>query len=97
MWLTIGRTARLFVPSTGAWNEIAWYLYSGNLGLAHEADTLSEAMERLKEDARFQFVFAGGGSLRQPLEARCREMGVFSVEFRSYTQREKLGESLGNG
>ncbi len=42
-------------------------LYSGNFGLAHEADTLSEAMENLKGDARFQFVFAGGGSLRQPL------------------------------
>ena len=47
MWLTIGRTARLFVPSRVERDRLV-ILYSGNLGLAHEADTLSEAMERLR-------------------------------------------------
>jgi colanic acid biosynthesis glycosyl transferase WcaI len=70
-------------------------LYSGNLGLAHDADTLSDAMQQLKEDVRFRFIFAGGGSLRKHLEERCREMNIAAAEFRSYSLRAELGDSLG--
>ena len=71
-------------------------LYSGNLGLAHDVDTISEAIEQLDGDQRFRFVFAGGGPLRKGLEARCRQAEIKNTEFRSYSQRESLGASLGN-
>ena len=71
-------------------------LYSGNLGLAHDVDTMSDAMEQMADDSRFKFVFAGGGPLRPAFEARCRQLDLSTVEFRSYSQREALGESLGN-
>ncbi len=72
-------------------------LYSGNLGLAHEVDTITQAMTVLKDDGQFRFVFAGGGARRKPLEELCRERRLPSVEFRSYSSRMTLGESLGAG
>ena len=71
-------------------------LYSGNLGLAHDVDTMAGAMEQLKSDSRFRFVFAGGGPLRKDLEALCKQKNISGAEFRSYSQREKLSDSLGN-
>jgi colanic acid biosynthesis glycosyl transferase WcaI len=71
-------------------------LYSGNLGLAHDADTISDAMQVLKNDPRFRFVFAGAGSLRRGLEARCRDLGITAATFRSYSERKRLGETLGS-
>ena len=72
-------------------------LYSGNLGLAHDVATISAGMKALKEDARFRFVFAGGGPSREQLESWCQTENIRSAEFRRYSQREKLAESLGSG
>jgi colanic acid biosynthesis glycosyl transferase WcaI len=72
-------------------------LYSGNLGLAHDTETISGAMRELKDDSRFGFVFAGGGPLRKALEAECRANGVAHAEFRPYSPKQSLGESLGAG
>ncbi len=72
-------------------------LYSGNLGLAHDTDTIASAMLQLKRDTGFRFVFAGSGSRREQLISWCEEQGIASAEFRSYSQRANLGESLGSG
>jgi colanic acid biosynthesis glycosyl transferase WcaI len=72
-------------------------LYSGNLGLAHDTDTIVGAMKIFKRDTKFRFVFAGGGPRRQQLETWCREQEIESAEFRSYSQRVDLGASLGSG
>jgi glycosyltransferase involved in cell wall biosynthesis len=72
-------------------------LYSGNLGLAHEIDTVLGAMERLRNRPDFRFVFVGGGPKRPKLEAACREKNIGNVEFRPYCPRENLGESLSEG
>ena len=72
-------------------------LYSGNLGLAHDVQTITRTMTALKDDRRFHFVFAGGGARRKPLEALCRERGLEAVEFRPYSAKTSLGESLGSG
>ncbi len=61
--------------------------YSGNLGRAHEVETIIAAMQ-LMPDVRF--VFTGGGA---QLERVKREAGP-NVSFRPYASREKLGESL---
>ena len=72
-------------------------LYSGNLGLAHDVSTILHAMQRLKEDGRFRFIFAGGGPLRKDLEAACASDSLTAAEFRPYSQKANLGESLGVG
>ncbi len=72
-------------------------LYSGNLGLAHDIETIYGAMLQLKFDERFRFVFAGGGALREQLEARCATERMASAEFRSYCERALLTQSLGEG
>jgi len=84
------------VPRTAARAELV-VLYSGNLGLAHDVDTIAEAIEELKQDLRFRFVFAGGGPVRRALEDRCRRQDLRQVDFKSYTRRAGLGESLGAG
>lgn len=72
-------------------------LYSGNLGLAHDVDTIFDAMQSLKQDSRFRFVFAGSGPLRKKLELACAEAHIESAEFRSYSQRASLAQSLASG
>jgi glycosyltransferase involved in cell wall biosynthesis len=69
-------------------------LYSGNLGLAHDVITLYGALETLAADARFRFIFAGGGPRREALERFCAQHQVRNVEFRGYCQRQELTDSL---
>jgi len=61
--------------------------YSGNLGRAHEVDTMLAAM-RMLPDVRF--VITGGGAQL----ARLKSEAPANVEFRPYAPREKLSESL---
>jgi colanic acid biosynthesis glycosyl transferase WcaI len=72
-------------------------LYSGNLGLAHDTATILAAMKELANDQRFRFIFAGGGPLRKRLAETCRAEGIDAVEFRPYSPKTNLGESLGAG
>ncbi|MDP2996690.1 MAG: glycosyltransferase family 4 protein [Bryobacterales bacterium] len=72
-------------------------LYSGNLGLAHDVATIRGAMERLADDPRFHFDFAGGGPQRGELDEFCRGRGIGNVSFRPYVRREELGASLAEG
>ena len=71
-------------------------LYSGNLGLAHEIETISQAMLRLREDPRFHFFFAGGGALREELKRFCLTNRLTNVEFRPYCEQDRFSESLGS-
>lgn len=61
--------------------------YSGNLGRAHEIETMLAAM-RMLPDVRF--VITGGGAQRAKLQAAAPA----NVEFRDYVPREQLSESL---
>lgn len=61
--------------------------YSGNLGRAHEFETIVGAMHRLPEVC---FLFTGGGA---QLDAVKRAAGS-NAEFRGYAPREQLSESL---
>jgi colanic acid biosynthesis glycosyl transferase WcaI len=71
-------------------------LYSGNLGLAHDIETISGAMKELSDSPRFQFVFAGGGPRRRELESFCKKHEVKNVSFLSYQDHEFLPRHLGN-
>jgi glycosyltransferase involved in cell wall biosynthesis len=71
--------------------------YSGNLGIVHDVDTILVAMQHLRNDARFRFVFAGGGSRRATFEGFCQKHGICNVLFGSYCDRADLGSRLAQG
>lgn len=62
--------------------------YSGNLGRAHDAETIAAAMASLANDTRIRFVVIGGGANRKRLER------VPGAQFQPYQPRERLSESL---
>jgi glycosyltransferase involved in cell wall biosynthesis len=70
--------------------------YSGNLGRAHEFDTLLGAAERLRDEARIVFVMIGGGKRFDEL-ARAVEQRALAGSFRfmPYQERKMLAYSLG--
>jgi glycosyltransferase involved in cell wall biosynthesis len=70
-------------------------LYSGNLGLAHDFDTVCAAMARLASDARFQFVFAGDGPRRRTVEDFCRAHAIRNARFLPYQESARLSEHFG--
>lgn len=69
--------------------------YSGNMGRAHELETILEACLRLKDEPAFAFVFTGGGQKRAQIEEAVRRHGLSNVELRPYVEEEHLAESLG--
>ncbi len=79
------------------WSDRFVVLYSGNMGLAHEFDTVLDAAERLAADPRILLAFVGGGPRRAEVEAEARRRGLSNVEFLPYVPREQLGDSLTAG
>jgi glycosyltransferase involved in cell wall biosynthesis len=71
--------------------------YSGNLGIVHDVQTIQDVMLHFRNDARFRFLFAGGGSRRARLEAFCRERCIDNVLFGPYCDRTDLGTRLAEG
>jgi colanic acid biosynthesis glycosyl transferase WcaI len=68
-------------------------LYSGNLGLAHEFDTVIEAARRLERTMpEVIFKFIGGGPRSR--EVRKAASTLANVEFHDYVDRARLGETL---
>lgn len=72
-------------------------LYSGNLGLAHDLDTLTGAIRSLKDDPRFEFVFVGSGGRRDELASFVAEHQITNVRLSPYVERDSLGETLSAG
>jgi colanic acid biosynthesis glycosyl transferase WcaI len=71
--------------------------YSGNLGRAHDADTLLNAARRLRDDRGTVFLMVGGGSNMRLLEARARDEGLTQLRFLPYQPQAALADSLAAG
>jgi glycosyltransferase involved in cell wall biosynthesis len=79
--------------------------YAGNLGRAHDVDTIVEAMTLLHERGmaspaddvarRIIFVFIGGGAQRARLEREVLRRQLTNVRMYPYQPRERLAETLG--
>lgn len=69
-------------------------LYSGNLGLAHETDTIGQVILRLRNSKKVHFTFAGGGSRQREIKALCELHRIENVSFEPYVEREKLSDRL---
>ena len=69
-------------------------MYSGNMGMAHEFETILDAAALLKEDRAVQFVFAGGGKRRAEVEAGVAVRGLRNVAFLESRPLSELAQLL---
>jgi colanic acid biosynthesis glycosyl transferase WcaI len=80
----------------------AWHLtgkfvvgYSGNLGRAHEFETMLAAAERLRNEPPIVFLMIGGGKHFEAMARAVKARGLERVfRFRSYQERATLPHSL---
>lgn len=71
------------------------WLYSGNLGRAHEWETLLEAQALLEgRSCPATLVFQGRGGAREAAKRRAGELGLRQVEFSDYAAPEAFAQSL---
>jgi glycosyltransferase involved in cell wall biosynthesis len=68
--------------------------YSGNLGRAHEFDTLIGAARLLRSDPRFAFLITGSGAKADALRDSVRAEGLDSFYFQPFQPAELLSDSL---
>ncbi len=81
----------------------AWHLpdkfvvgYSGNLGRAHDFETVLAAAERLRDQSHIVFLMIGGGKHSEDLIKAVKARGLEnSFRFRPYQERAMLPHSLG--
>ena len=89
------------------WVPDGWFVvaYAGNLGRAHDVDTILEAMTLIQEGAKagaddiarqILFVFIGGGAQRANLEREVLRRGLTNVRLHPYRPRDRLAETLGS-
>jgi len=67
-------------------------MYSGNMGRAHDLETLVAAAERLRHRADLRFLFAGHGVGRAVVERAAERLP--NVRLGDYQPRERLAASL---
>ena len=79
------------------WSDRFVILYSGNLGLAHEFDTLLGAAELLRDEPRFLFAFVGAGPRLAEVRQQATRRGLPNVEFHPQVRPGDLGRSLTSG
>jgi colanic acid biosynthesis glycosyl transferase WcaI len=81
-------------PVSPPGNRIRW-IYSGNLGRAHEFETLLRAQKVLEESGQpFDLVFQGGGNAWSAAKCLAAELGLQHCQWESYAPAEKLVSSL---
>jgi colanic acid biosynthesis glycosyl transferase WcaI len=68
--------------------------YSGNLGRAHEFETLLDAAEALKHERPFIFLIIGGGAKIEDLKLSVEMRSLDNFRFLPYQPRDKLEDSL---
>ena len=68
--------------------------YSGNLGRAHEFDTLLGTATLLKADPQFAFLITGAGAKADGLRRAVAAAGLTSFVFQDYQPPELLADSL---
>jgi len=69
--------------------------YSGNMGRAHEFETILETAAQLRSETDIVVLFIGGGNQKAYLENETIKRELTQVLFKPYQDRETLPESLG--
>lgn len=69
-------------------------MYSGNLGLAHDVETILGAIRAMRDEPRVRFLFVGGGkALTAVMDASQRD-GLENIVIQPYQTRERLGVAM---
>lgn len=68
--------------------------YSGNLGRAHDLDTILDVAERLNSSQEIKFLFIGGGFHHERLMREITQRSLNNVILKPYQLRSRLSESL---
>ncbi len=68
--------------------------YSGNLGRAHDWQTMLDVADRLRERNEIHFVLIGGGKGAQAFVNAAEKRGLGNMSMRPYQSREHLANSL---
>lgn len=90
----IAQAKRATAEPTEPWT----WIYSGNLGRAHEWETLLAAQAILeKRGAGIRLLFQGGGPARAAAEARAAELGLQQCEWKGYVDEAELPDALRRG
>lgn len=97
-WVDISHISPLTSPSTyrdelGVRPDAIVALYSGNMGNKQGLEILADVARLLQDEPNIQFVFAGNGSGRNDLQARCA--GLCNVHFLGLQPSERLNDWLG--
>ena len=71
--------------------------YSGNLGRAHDVDTILDVAEQIADQPHMKFLFIGGGHQKALLQEKAEKRGLTSFYFQPYQERSDLARSLGVG
>lgn len=69
--------------------------YSGNLGRAHDANTIIETAKRVEGRADIKFLMIGGGIQFSQMQERAAADGLSNIIFKPYQARKRLAASLG--
>jgi colanic acid biosynthesis glycosyl transferase WcaI len=94
-WVDCGRIRPLLSnPFRHTLGERFIVMYSGNIGLSQQLESVLEAAGRVRDDKRILFAIIGEGVRKKWLQGRARAMGLTNVVFLPYQPKEKLGESL---
>lgn len=90
----IAQTQRATAEAVAPWT----WIYSGNLGRAHEWETLLAAQAVLeKRGTGIRLLFQGGGPSRPAAEARAAELGLRQCEWKGYVDEAALPDTLRSG
>lgn len=83
-------------PLRAEWNLHGKFVvgYSGNLGRAHEFQTVLRAAEQLTGSSNIRFLFIGDGAQLHSLQQEVGRRGLLNVLFHPYQPRERLSYSL---
>lgn len=86
-------------PLRKSWGLVGRFVvaYSGNLGRAHDFETVLGASEILRMRSDIVFLFIGGGAQRAAVEKEADSRALPNVLFKPYQPRDRLTESLGVG
>lgn len=68
--------------------------YSGNLGRAHDLETLIQTAIHLKDQPHIKFLFVGGGNLHATLQTAIKKHGLTQIILKPYQPRKDLALSL---
>jgi glycosyltransferase involved in cell wall biosynthesis len=79
------------------WDGKFVVLYSGNMGLAHEFETVLDAAAALADRPDILFAFVGGGARAEAIARGAAQRGLSAMEFHPWVAPAELSDGLTAG